>query len=231
MNEPMPYIDAFIADMATTTFKAGDVIFQAGETYDYCYMVVSGIASVYILDSQGVIRRVMPIGKYQFFPSSIGGLGAKKLARNYAAYTDLICVKFTRAEFHALRQNPNALYEVTLAMSKLVDETKARIETLVHPKAETKILFLFKYFYDVACEPTDNPDLFMVNYKNLSQERIGATLGLTRETTGKAIAELMNKHILYLQSKRYIINKPKLMAALNPTTTKHSKQNANSKGL
>ena len=206
--------------MPTTEFKAGDVVFRPGDTYDYCYMVISGLASVFVYDGQGVIRRIMPIGTYEFFPSSIGGLGTKKLTRNYVAYTDMVCVKFGKAELDALKQNPDALYEVTLAMSKLVDDAKARIETLIHPKAETKILFLFKYFLDIASEPTENHDLFAVSYKNLSHERIGATLGLTRETVGKEIANLMDKDILYLQAKRYVINKPKLMAAIKPAANK-----------
>lgn len=225
MNFSTKHIDQFVAGMQTTTFAAGDVIFSKGDSYDYCYMILSGIAGVYVYDDKGVVRRIMPFKEYQFFPSDLADMGDKILTREYGAYTDLVCVRFNQADIARLKKSPEALFEITLAMSQLVEQAKSRIETLIHPGAEMKMLFLFKYMLEISGEPTDNPDLIAIGHSNLSQSKIGASLGLTRETTGKTIAGLMEKGILYIQNKKYIVDKPKLLARIEPSSKHKPKRN------
>lgn len=217
-------LEQYLDKLPKESFHIGQKILRKGKVYDYCYIIISGEANAYLKDAQGVMRRLLPIHRHQMFPANWINSQDLATARDYDAYSDVVCAKVTYDDFQTIMKDPAIASELFVAQGEFLKHAMYRIETLVHPLAETRILYLFRYLLEVASVPTEMPGIYILTYSGLSQSRLGAILGLTRETTGKAINNLMEKGIVSMQSRKYVINKSMLMPEIEGVTNKPPKK-------
>lgn len=209
-------IDKLLRKFPKVKFKKGDIILHSGQISGRGYVVTSGIVKVYSFDPDRIERRIISTQAYELMPS--GWLSNQKevLRYNYAAYTDVTCAVISETDFNkAALDNPKALYSLLKIQDERVQYAKYRIETLVQSRAEDKILFLFYYMAHRVADDANMPGRINITAL-LSKQEIGDSLGLSRETTTKALATLTQRGILGADGyKKYWVCTKKMNEAIS----------------
>lgn len=207
----MSHLSNFLKKVPVRSYDVDEIILMQGQTAQVLYIPIKGIVKVFMLDKQGVERRILSVQKNEPFPSGWMAEPSRPVSYTYQAYTKTKCAVIDDKAMHSLiHEHPKALAELLAYTDRRVEFAKQRIEMLVQGRAEDKILYFLKYTLNRISKPTDKQGKSVINAR-LTQKEIGESMGLTRETTSRVLREFAEKDIISLGTKqRIFINEDKL---------------------
>jgi len=219
---------SLMKSFAVQKCKAGKVIIKRGAKLKHAFLVVEGTVRVESLDRKSVTRRLTSAQKGDFFPTGWlsmeeGGTTSKVIIAeyDYIAHTDVVYLKLEKEAFVMyLKKHPTYTIELLRLADLRINYAKHRIEALVQERAIDKILHLLKYLVDRASEPTSDKSTVKITTK-MTQQEIGESLGISRETTSITFRHLTEAGIIVQKGGKFLFIDPlRLVNKLKECETK-----------
>lgn len=200
----MSHLSNYLKKLPFRTYDSGEIILMQGQVAQVLYIPIKGIVKVFMLDKQGIERRILSVQKNEPFPSGWMAEPSRPVAYTYQAYSKTKCAIVDEKSMHELiNRHPKALAELLAYTDRRVEYAKQRIEMLVQGKAEDKILYFLNYTLNRISKPSDSEGKSVLNAR-MTQKEIGESMGLTRETTSRVLREFADKGIISLGTKQKI---------------------------
>lgn len=217
----LKHLDPLISKSVTRKYSAGSTIIYQGEVPRSACILVSGIARVLSISSQGGEQTITYHVAGEFFPASwIFGKASSALFF-YDAVTDCEVAFTPRAELidHMLSDNErtHALldYFTTEHSASLM-----RVNALEQPKARDKLMYTFYYL----CQRYTSERSGQVSIPlALTHQNIASLVGLTRETTATEMNKLKKQKILTYENQKYTVDIEKLLELIGEESFKSLK--------
>lgn len=177
--------------------KKGEIFLQPHEVPDYAYMIKSGIVKIYSEKSNEIVVQAL-YGKGDVFTYTSLFFN-QELAFYYQALTDCTFTMIPKDMFVAAAQsNPQFSYMLLQQCITLVSVFKYRVDNLEFKYARERlayrVLFLAARFGDANGAYLRLPPI--------SQEVLGATINLSRETVSKEIKRFVRLGFVRTKSSR-----------------------------
>lgn len=180
----------------TLEFEAGERIFAKGDIARKAYVVLGGVVSIVACDHKGKRRRLFSAQTGDIFPTGWLAKGIVRAEYDYEAFGDSVCAVIEKKAFNAFaKKHPEAILDILIACDNRLSFAKHRIETLVQERAESKILYLLRYMSERKSISQDEGEYMRVK-NSLTQQEIGESLGLSRESTSISFRKMYKNGLL-----------------------------------
>jgi CRP-like cAMP-binding protein len=165
----------------TRNFNKGYLICSQEETFEYVYMVKTGVVKMYDLDNTGSERTIAIFANESVFPLTwLLNNPPKSHLYFYEAFADSVCYIVSKDDLHAFTlENPVTILGVLDALTKSYMNLAARIRNLEKSHVREKLEFVL---YMLANQlGTFQGNVAQID-TTITQEDISRLAGVTRES-------------------------------------------------
>lgn len=199
--------------------KAEKVILKSGSKVKHAFLVIDGVIRVESKDRFGVGRRLISAQTGDLFPSGWltfdndnKGIIAEY---DYIAHTDVVYLKLDKLEFEQyLKKHPSQAIDLLRYFDMRINFAKHRMDALIQERAVDKILHLLRYLAERFSIPMEQKNIVKITSR-MTQQEIGESLGISRETTSITFRHLTEAGIIVQKGGKFIfLDKQKLNSRL-----------------
>lgn len=200
----MKKIKDFFNKFKYLTFKKGDLILRSDDdNIFYIYFILDGYVRLFIDTENGTEFTITIFKPNSFFPmiSAINNLPNRY---NFEAINDVKVYKAPKKEvIKFLKNNPDALYDLTQRFAKGLDGLTKLIEAATTESATNRILMnLFIHSQRFGFRKNGS----VVIDLNLSLKDIANNVGLTRETVSRELKKMIRRKLVSRYNNHFILN-------------------------
>ncbi len=190
-------------------FKKGETIFTPHDEEKYIYLIEKGEVEIYQLSDEGkkiIIERLSPGGI--FGNTSLAPDISIEVEDFADAISDVRLCVVKKSDFvKILKEYPEVALNLIQELGEKLNEADSKIRDLALANAEIKLIHELIRLSKKHGEKTN--DSLRIEDR-LTHEELAGMIGVSRETVTRAIQELKEKGIIYLDKTRHIlINKRK----------------------
>lgn len=189
------------------TYQKGEIISMPGDDRNYCYYVIEGVAIFYLIHSSGRHKATSFRGEGTIFPLYYDY--SQTLMEKYLeiqAFTDLKLIRLTRKQMYSLMFKYSAF---AIAMSNCYCRYTTLLLYDLGIQMFSDVLIKtanFLYIYLIYMDKEKTREIRM------SQEEIGATIGVTRSNVTRALSRLKQDGIIQIsRGKIKVLSRRKLL--------------------
>ena len=208
----MDEIEDFFSNYPLRKYKKGQILVLPGETAEYAYLLVEGRLRLYDTSYRGDEIIIDMFNSPAFFPLPLI-MNQSPSFLYHEADTDIVVrqapVQSTQ-EF--LNTHPAIVLDLLTHLYKKFDEALRRMVRLMASSAKVRLV----YEIIVACNQIGEAQPDGSYLLKISQSKLGARIGLARETVTREIKSLKDKELLEISHTHIIVpDMEKLQAYLD----------------
>ena len=193
--------------LASTTLhrlKAGDTLFQTGDTGEGCYRLDKGLLKVSLISPQ-VKERIIAILTPGAIVGDLAVIDGLPRSASVLALTDCELRLISRAAFeHTARKHPEMHQYLVKLLAARLRQTDDIIASLAFLPVKARVARALLTLAETLGEQTDSGGILIP--RMINQGDIAAMAGVARENTSRILSEWGRKKLLTKSSGSYRIN-------------------------
>ncbi len=193
-----------VGALRSRVFKAGEILFQEGESGDKLFLVKEGLVRIYTGGREnGQETSVLIIGKPGDLFGELALVDGEPRSASAKAVEDTVVYTMARDHFnHHLEGIPRLAYNFIRQMSQKMRSSTTKMDSLANQSVYDRLVGLI---YKLAIDYGKSRGELILVEISLNQTEIASLIGATRESTNRAMQRLKNEGILENDSGRFII--------------------------
>jgi CRP/FNR family cyclic AMP-dependent transcriptional regulator len=201
---PEPMSSELMASAAPYCVKAGDILFEAGDSGDGCHRLDRGVLKVVLASPRGEERILAILGSGAIV-GDLAMIDGLPRSASVFALTDCELRFISSTDFHRCAERHPEMYRYLAAvLAKRLRETDDTISALAFLSAKGRVAYALLEIANSLGEETDSGGVFIPEM--LSQKELAAMAGVARENANRILMEWQRKNLVSIESRSYRIN-------------------------
>ncbi len=195
----------YFAHRPQKKYPKGSIIFHQGDKFDGIYYVLSGFVRIYDIDNRGNKKLSMIMSRDNLFPNAL--IIQDNIINDYywEAMTETVLARVDPAEVkNDIINNEKLRRELTIYNIKSLGILNGRVKSLLRTYANQRIPAVLSHLVECAGYTNERGEgcLEVV----VSHQDIAALANVARETASIELKKLSNKHIIWYQGNKMLID-------------------------